>query len=89
MTPAVPGELTGLIAQNLDVDAGLVTPQARFVDLGRTSLAEVELLTALESHYDITLDFERYLGLQTVGELADALAAAVRDKHAQTLAGQS
>ena len=87
MTPAVPGELVGFIAQILYVDAGLVTPQAHFVDLGRTSLAEVELLNVIEHHYGITLDFERYLGLETVGALADAITAAVRDKHAQTIAG--
>ena len=75
MTPIVSGELAGFIAQTLHVDAGILTPQARFADLGRTSFAEVELLNLIEDHYRITLDFETYLSLETVGALAEAIAA--------------
>lgn len=82
MTSAVPEVLAGFIVRTLDVDAGVVTAQARFADLGRSSLAEVELLNLVEDHYRITLDFERYLSLETVGELADAIASHQREAAA-------
>jgi acyl carrier protein len=75
MTSAVPADLAGFVARTLDVSAGLVTPQSRFADLGRDSLAEVELLNLIEDHYRITLDFEKYLSLETVGDLAEAIAS--------------
>jgi len=78
MTPArpVPAEITSLVAQILEIDAGLVTPDVLFTDLGRTSLQEIELLTAIEDRYRITLDFGTFVDLKTVGDLSIAVAAA-------------
>ena len=78
MSSAVPTELAGLVARTLEIDARLVTAQASFADLGRTSFAEVELINLIEDHYHITLDFETFLGLETVGALADAITEASR-----------
>ena len=86
MTTAVPRELTRFIAQSLSVDARLVTPQARFADLGRTSFAELELLSLIEDHYCIILDFKTYLDQETVGALAEAIAAAAQDNQVQAAA---
>ena len=72
----VPAEITSLVAQILEIDAGLVTPDALFADLGRTSLQEIELLTAIEDRYRITLDFGTFVDLKTVGDLSIAVAAA-------------
>ena len=69
-------EITSLVAQILDIDARLVTPDALFADLGRTSLQEIELLTAIEDRYRITLDFGTFVDLKTVGDLSTAIAAA-------------
>jgi acyl carrier protein len=71
---------------HLRADTALVTPEATFADLGRTSFAELELLTSVEDHFRITLDAETYLDPETVGSLADAIGAAMSDRHAQ-LAG--
>ena len=69
-------ELIDLVARILEIDAGLVTPDALFADLGRTSLQEIELLTAIEDRYRITLDFGTFVDLKTVGDLSIAVAAA-------------
>jgi len=72
----VPVEIHSLVARILEVDADLVTPDALFTDLGRTSLQEIELLTAIEDRYRITLDFGTFVDLKTVGDLSIAIAAA-------------
>jgi acyl carrier protein len=76
MTTTVPDELTSLLLQVVDVDDQLITPDARFADLGQTSADELDLLIAIEDHYRIAVDFETFASLETVGELADAIAAA-------------
>ena len=86
MTAPVPGVLAGLIAHVVGVDESLVTRDAAFADLGRSSADEVELLVAIEDYYRITLDFGAYVDLATVGDLADAVEAAARGAQA-TAAG--
>jgi acyl carrier protein len=73
MTPTVPAELSDLIVRIVGVEPGLVTREAGFADLGRSSAAELEMLVAIEDQYQITLDFGDYLNLETVGALADAI----------------
>jgi acyl carrier protein len=47
-------EVKKLVAQELDVDEGQVTPQASFADdLGADSLAQVELIMAFEEKFGI------------------------------------
>ena len=78
MTTAVPvpTRLIGLIAGILEIDATLVTPDSAFADLGRDSAQEIELLVAIEDRYRITLDYETFADLRTVGDLAGMVAAA-------------
>ncbi|GIE29378.1 hypothetical protein Ait01nite_024230 [Actinoplanes italicus] len=76
MTTTVPDELTTLLLKVVNIDDRLITPDARFADLGQTSADELELLIAIEDHYRIAVDFEAFASLETVGELADAIAAA-------------
>lgn len=67
-----------LIAETLGVDVDKLTPQARFDDLGRTSVQEIELLTQIEDSLDVRLDFEAFSTLATVGELVNAVTAALQ-----------
>jgi acyl carrier protein len=89
MATTVLSEITDLVARIVGVDAALVTPEACFVDLGRTSYHEVEMLVAIEDDYHITVDFSTYLSLETVGALADAIAAATRDRRAPAAAEEA
>lgn len=72
----LPAGFAHLVAQVLAVEDESVTPDTRFVDLGRTSLQEVELITAIEDRYQVSLDYVAFVEMRTVGDLCDAVAAA-------------
>ena len=58
-----------IIVEQLGVDAAEVTPQAHFVnDLGADSLDTVELVMALEEHFDIQIPDEDAEKIVTVGD---------------------
>ena len=58
-----------IIVEQLGVDAAEVTPNAHFVnDLGADSLDTVELVMALEEHFDIQIPDEDAEKIVTVGD---------------------
>ncbi len=58
-----------IIVDQLGVDEGEVTPDAKFIDdLGADSLDIVELVMALEEEYDIEISDEEAEKIQTVGD---------------------
>jgi acyl carrier protein len=87
MTTIVPGDLVDLLLEVVHVDGDLLTPDTRFIDLGRTSSDELDLLVAIEDRYRITVDFPAFVALETVGELAEAIAAATAEGGGRRLGG--
>ena len=58
-----------IVAQQLDVEAGQVTMEARFIDdLGADSLDIVELVMTIEEEFDIEIPDEEAEKLVTVGD---------------------
>jgi acyl carrier protein len=58
-----------IVADELSQDAGVVTPQARFVeDLGADSLDVVELVMRFEEEFEIEIPDEDAEKITTVGE---------------------
>ncbi|MBV9470770.1 MAG: acyl carrier protein [Abitibacteriaceae bacterium] len=58
-----------IVADELSVDPGIVTPQARFVeDLGADSLDVVELVMRFEEEFEIEIPDEDAEKITTVGE---------------------
>ena len=58
-----------IVAQQLDVEAGQVTMEARFIDdLGADSLDIVELVMTIEEEFDIEIPDEEAEKLATVGD---------------------
>ena len=58
-----------IIVDQLGVEEDLVTPEASFVDdLGADSLDTVELVMALEEHFDIQIPDEDAEKIATVGD---------------------
>ena len=58
-----------IVADELSVDAGIVTPQARFVeDLGADSLDVVELVMRFEEEFEVEIPDEDAEKITTVGE---------------------
>jgi acyl carrier protein len=68
-----------IIAEQLGVDEGEVTPTASFVDdLGADSLDQVELVMALEEAFDVEIPDEDAEKIRTVQDAIDYI-----DKHAK------
>ena len=58
-----------IVAQQLDVEAGQVTMEARFIDdLGADSLDIVELVMTIEEEFDIEIPDEEAEKIITVGD---------------------
>lgn len=59
----------------LGVDESMVGPTSHFVfDLGAESTQSVELVAAFEAEFDIEMDDDAALKVQTVGEAVDFIA---------------
>jgi acyl carrier protein len=68
-----------IIAEQLGVDEGEVTPSASFVDdLGADSLDQVELVMALEEAFGVEIPDEDAEKIRTVQDAIDYI-----DKHAK------
>jgi len=64
-----------VVCQVLDVDEDMVEPNSHFVfDLGAESTQSVELVAAFEGEFDIEMDEEAALTVQTVGDAVDFIA---------------
>ncbi|MEB3300604.1 MAG: acyl carrier protein [Cyanobacteriota bacterium] len=62
-------QVRGIVAEQLSVDAAEVNPESHFQnDLGADSLDTVELVMALEEHFDIEIPDEAAEGITTVGD---------------------
>ena len=62
-------KVRGIVAEQLSVDATEVKAESNFQnDLGADSLDTVELVMALEEHFDIEIPDEAAEGITTVGD---------------------
>ncbi len=62
-----------LVSETLEVDEASVTEQLRFEDLGADSFDLLELVTALEDEFGLTLDDDSLADIATVGDAVDAI----------------
>jgi acyl carrier protein len=70
--------LTDAAVEVMDVDRGIVTADARFVeDLNGDSLSVLEILEILQEKLDVDLPTEAFDGVGTVGQAADVIAGIV------------
>ncbi len=59
-------------AEVLGIEAEMVKPESNFVyDLGAESTQSVQLVSAFEEAFDIEMEGEEALAVQTVGEAVD------------------
>lgn len=64
-----------VVCQVLGVSEDMITPQSHFVfDLGAESTQSVELVAAFEAEFDIEMDDEAALAVDTVGGAVDFIA---------------
>ena len=64
-----------VVCNVLDVDQKAVRPESHFVfDLGAESTQSVELVAAFEGEFDIDMDEDEALAVETVGEAVTFIA---------------
>jgi acyl carrier protein len=72
MSDPILDKITGIIAEQLDVDSSEVSPEKSFTDdLGADSLAIVELVLALEEEFGIKIPDDKVDSIKTVGDAVE------------------
>ncbi|GAA1905966.1 hypothetical protein GCM10009716_14900 [Streptomyces sodiiphilus] len=67
-----------VVEQLLDVDAAELTPATVLGEIeGWDSVNQMRVLVFLERELDAALDYERFMGSASLGELADVVADAI------------
>ena len=73
-------KLVEILAEQLDTDKEAMTADTKIADdLGADSLDLVDLLMSIEDEFEIEIPDEDVEGLQTIGEVADYIAAHKND----------
>lgn len=69
MSEFVAERVKQVVVDVLKVDPGKISPESRFTaDLGAESIQSVELVAAFEEVFDIEMDEDEALSVQTVGD---------------------
>ena len=66
-------KVAALVAETLEVDEDTITESLRFDELGADSFDLLELVTALEDEFDMTMDDDSLGQIATVGDVVDAI----------------
>ena len=67
--------VNAVLMELLEVTEKQITPEARFdEDLGADSLTRVEIALSLEERFSLSIPDEKWDGVETVGELYEAMA---------------
>ncbi len=70
-----------VVADVLSVEPGMIESDSNFIfDLGAESTQSVQLVAAFEQEFDIEMDNESALQVQTVGAAADFIGQFVAEK---------
>lgn len=62
-----------LVAETLEIDEQSVTEDTQFEDLGADSFDLLELVTAFEDEFELTLDDDSFEDINTVADVIDAI----------------
>ena len=70
-----------VVAKVLKVDAGQITPESHFVrDLGAESIQSIELVASFEEEFDIEMDPDEALSVDTVGGAVEFITKVVEEQ---------
>lgn len=73
---AILEKIIALVCDTLDAEAADVTEDTTFDDLNADSFDKLELVTALEDEFGLTLDDDALASIGSVHDAVDAIAAA-------------
>ena len=66
-------KVAALVSETLEVDEDAITEELRFDELGADSFDLLELVTALEDEFGMTMDDDSLGQIATVGDVVDAI----------------
>lgn len=66
-------KVKALVSETLEVEESKVTESLRFEDLGADSFDLLELVTAMEDEFGLTMDDDSLANVATVGDAVDAI----------------
>lgn len=73
-----------ITARVLKADPARIAATSRFAaDLGAASIQSVELVAAFEEEFDVRMDEDQALSVQTVGDAAAFIGRCVREQHGE------
>lgn len=68
--------VTKLVSETLECDADGLAESSKFEELGADSFDLLELVTAFEDEFGITMDDDALQAIETIGDSVDAIAQA-------------
>jgi len=75
MSDSVEQKVRDVVVDVLKIDPGSVKPESRFTaDLGASSVQSVELVASFEEAFDVEMDEDEALSVQTVGDAVAYIA---------------
>lgn len=75
-----------LIAENQQIEAGKITIESTFEELGVDSFDGVNLLFAIESEFELSVSDEQAKQLRSVREMVDGVREMLAEKNADPAA---
>lgn len=73
---AILGKVVELVAETLECEEDALSDGSRFDDLGADSFDLLELVTAFEDEFGLTMDDDALQKIETIGDAVDAIADA-------------
>ena len=84
MSASIEDRVRKVVRSVLKVPESAIRPESRFTaDLGAESIQSVELVAAFEEEFDITMDEDAALAVETVGDAVRFIEACVKDQHGE------
>lgn len=82
MADSVEDRVKKVVARELKVDEGEINDNSHFVkDLGAESIQSVELVAAFEEEFDIEMEEDAALQVETVGKAVEFINKAIENKN--------
>lgn len=82
MSESIEDKVKEITASTLKVDPANIKPESRFsADLGAESIQSVELMAAFEEAFDIEMDEDEALAVQTVGDAVSFIQTCIDEQH--------
>jgi acyl carrier protein len=82
MSESVEDRVKKVTSDVLKADVSAISASSRFTaDLGAESIQSVELVAAFEEEFDIEMDEDDALGVQTVGDAVGFIEKCIAEQH--------